>query len=133
MRRVGTGKHLWKPVIRAGLPEEVSFEQEANKEVAGDGVVKRNSKNRGKAQCIRETKRRTAVWSILCYCRVVRGKMLRGRQWEWVVVWHKITWKADFGQRQFPLVMKSNTGFGFSKTRITILASLITREMTLDV
>lgn len=86
MRRVGTGKHLWKPVIRAGLPEEVSFEQEANKEVAGDGVVQRNSKNRGKPQCIRETKRRTAVWSILCYCRVVRGKMLRGRQWEWVVV-----------------------------------------------
>ena len=39
MRRVGTGKHLLKPVIRAGLPEEVSFEQEANKEVAGDGVV----------------------------------------------------------------------------------------------
>ena len=30
---------MLKPVIRAGLPEVVSFEQEANKEVAGDGVV----------------------------------------------------------------------------------------------
>lgn len=39
MRRVGTGKHLLKPVIRAGLPEEVSFEQEVNKEAAGERVV----------------------------------------------------------------------------------------------
>ena len=39
MTRVGTGKRLFKSVVKEGLPEEVSFEKEANQWVSGEGEV----------------------------------------------------------------------------------------------
>lgn len=131
---LGQASICWNQLLgQAFLRRWALSKKSTRKQQGREWCRQRNSKSKGKLNALENQTEGLQCGASCVSGRVVRGKILRSRQWEWVVVWPKITRKADLGQRQFPLAMKSNTGFGFSKTRITVLASLITKEMTLDI
>lgn len=118
--RIGTGKNLFKSVVKEGLPEEVSIVGEDNQQVSGgEGVQAGEQQMQRQSSMSFEKQKEGQVsgvsvlmtrWQDIKYLEVQNGIGGGGMT--------RMTWKAGQELRLFLLVVKSRTALGFSKTWI---------------